>query len=242
MLTIVKETIREIASRLGYVVIPKWRLPNWEFATHLRKIFKIYEIMTVVDVGANEGQYGEFLRREVGFKGLIISVEPQVKCFQELQKKAFKDPKWAALNTAFGAIEEIREFNVMQGTVFSSFLEPNMQLPGNTVTERVAMRVRTLDSVIKEIEALRRIGPIYLKLDTQGFDLEVMKGASASFRQIRALQTEVSVLPIYDNMICWHDAIQTFGDCGFAVSGLWPVVHTSRLEVIEFDCVMVRRN
>ena len=241
MLKATKNSIQYIADRLGYLLMPKWRLPNLNLANHLRELFKLYEITCVFDVGANTGQYRRFLREEVGFKGLIVSIEPQKECFKEMLREAESDSAWTVLNTALGPSEESRKFNVMKSSFLSSFLEPNASAINNKIQQSISMQMRTLDSVAAEITASRPIGPIYLKLDTQGFDLEVMKGASSTLKSIRALQSEVSVLPLYEDMTPWHDAIQKFGEYGFTVSGLWPVTRTPRLEVIEFDCVMVTR-
>jgi hypothetical protein len=79
----------------------------------------------------------------------------------------------------------------------------------------------------------------YLKLDTQGYDVEVLKGGAAVMQKIVALQSECSVQPIYEGMLNFSDSIAFIESFGFQLSGIFPVV-TIRHRLIEFDCVMVR--
>ena len=232
-----------VIESLGYHVIPKWRLPTLDFANHLSDVFSRFDISCVLDVGANRGQYARFLRHGVGFRGKIISFEPIEDCCKELRQHAAKDGNWIVVNCALGAEEETRAFNVMVGDSLSSFLLPNNETQKfpyayrNQIVKKVPVQVRRLDGLVAQLGIT---GPIYLKMDTQGFDLEVVKGADMAMTLVSALQSEVSIHPIYHEMPNWCSAIETFNRLGFEVSGLWPVSRGPDLEVIEFDCVMVR--
>jgi FkbM family methyltransferase len=63
----------------------------------------------------------------------------------------------------------------------------------STVVQVETVQVKRLDDVIGEVSAASASRSIYLKLDTQGYDLEVIKGAGATLESVAALQTEVSV-------------------------------------------------
>jgi hypothetical protein len=81
---------------------------------------------------------------------------------------------------------------------------------------------------------------IYLKMDTQGWDLEVLKGAQGALGQVIALQTEVAVQPIYDEMPVMQESIAAIADYGFIPSGFFPVHLDVQMAAIEFDFVAVR--
>ena len=68
-----KDRLAGIAHGLGYTVIPNWRLDTFASAAFLRRLLAHLEIDCVIDVGANAGQYHDFLRSEVGFEGLVAS-------------------------------------------------------------------------------------------------------------------------------------------------------------------------
>ena len=129
--------------------------------------------------------------------------------------------------------------NVMAASVFSSFLQPisgGTYAAGNTVSRVEVVPVSTLDIEFPNLEALRTT---YLKLDTQGFDLEVLRGGRVAAGIIPALQSEVSFKPEY-NMPDYVEAMAEFGRCGFAVADMFLVNAEEADIAVEFDCVMVR--
>lgn len=239
---IIKRVTTQLASVLGYTVIPRWRLEHFDMARKLRELFAYYKIETVIDVGANEGQYRDFLRHEIGFDGLIESFEPIPELSQRLQARASSDPLWKIWPKALGSARGTATINVMAGSDFSSFLNPRKvgtqrQNEKNTVVQVVEVEVSTLDD---ELSSRQGLGQTYLKLDTQGFDLEVLKGARNVIAQIPLLQTEVSFRPYYENMPTYVESIAAFKGGGFAVSDLFLVTSDSKQRAVEFDCIMVR--
>lgn len=77
-------------------------------------------------------------------------------------------------------------------------------------------------------------------MDTQGYDLEVFSGLGEKIRHVIAMQSEVSVIPIYKKMPAWIESISVFEKQGFQVVGLFPVTRDF-LCVIEYDCLLIRR-
>ncbi len=80
-----------IAGKFDCTVIPRWRLPQRELAIHLRKVFDLYDVQAVIDIGANRGQYRDFLRLEVGYNGVIHSFEPVATLYDSLIERAHHD-------------------------------------------------------------------------------------------------------------------------------------------------------
>jgi hypothetical protein len=129
----------------------------------------------------------------------------------------------------------------MAASVFSSFLEPRHAAgfrKGNSVVRSEIVPVSTLDAEFPDLDALRTS---YLKLDTQGYDLEVLRGGPVAASVIPALQSEVSFEPIYENMPSYIDAMAEFSRCGFAVADMFVVNQNDAGIAVEFDCLMVRR-
>lgn len=231
---------------MGYTAIANWRVERYPEAVFLQKLLRMLQIDCVFDVGANRGQYHDFLRSQVAYEGYIVSFEPIPHYVDFLHNRAQEDDKWIIEGYALGSAAGTASFNVMANTSFSSFLEPDHSAVSwfensNAVQERVEVAVKTLDSTLDAFE--RRLGTtnFYLKLDTQGFDMEVVRGAAQSMPKIRALQTEASVKPIYQSMPDYLTSIQTLQSLGFELSGIFPnnVDHFPLL--IEFDCYMIAR-
>jgi FkbM family methyltransferase len=236
--------LQRAARAAGYELIPSWRFGHLGLSTHLHDLFERLAIDCVLDVGANCGQYGRFLRTEVGYRGYIASFEPQSAALKELQARAHHDSLWKVFGVALGREAGELPLNVMQESAFTSFLSPDpsavpMLAHLNSVVQVEMVPVRRLDDMMDQVRAGSGCHSIYLKLDTQGYDLEVIKGASTTLGSIAALQTEVSVLPIYRYMPDWLTSLQTLKENSFDVTGLFPVSQDPALRVVEFDCVAV---
>lgn len=215
-------------------------------AMKTRRIFDLLNIECVLDVGANLGQSRDFFRLEVGFEGPIHSFEPVANLVEQLKQRQSADPFCYVHPFALGSHNGEKDINVMAATVFSSFLQPNHKsVPEftsmNTVksTERVA--VRRLDDLLTQELSRVDLSRTFLKLDTQGFDLEVLKGGALAISKIPALQTEVSFQPVYEGMPSFRDSLDAFGGAGFVVSDIFLVSEDRDFVASEFDCLMVRR-
>ncbi len=231
--------IERFAAQCGYVIIPQWRVQSFPLAARLRQLFARHAIETVIDVGANQGQYRDFLRNQVGFTGRIESFEPTPELVARLHEKARGDRDWTIHPIALGGAEGELQLNLMQETVLNSFRQPTQVSSGfgGVILGTTMVPVRTLDSVFGDRVGLERT---YLKLDTQGYDLEVLKGGPLVVAKIPALQTEVSMVPLYETMPDYGETVDAFVVRGFAVADMFLVVANRHDVALEFDCVMVR--
>jgi FkbM family methyltransferase len=234
-----------LARLLGLKLVGVRDMHAHALAEHLRLLFRHLRIDCVFDVGANAGQYYRLLRREVGYRGLVVSFEPVPALAAQLARKAVRDPLWIVRPVALGATPGTMSINVMAASVFSSFLPPDHTHTATVGSQNIVERVQpvavdTLDRVAAEILQSHPVRSAYLKLDTQGFDLEVFKGAQATLPIVAALQSELSFVPIYVGMPPWREALDTYSAAGFAVSALFPVNQDEKLRLLEADCVLVR--
>lgn len=241
---ILKINTGRLLERFGYGLVPSWMLPDLPLANHLRELFNILDIDFVLDVGANTGQYRDFLRDTVGYDGFIVSFEPVMKNVEILNQRAQLDTKWLIYNFALGAEENEVPINVMDTNSFSSFLTPSNSVlddfsSQNNVNYQEIVKVKRLDDILPDLIKNHQINNVYLKMDTQGYDLEVFKGALHLLPSIKALQTELSVKQIYEGMPDYITAIQTLNKHSFDITGMYPVSRDRILRVVEFDCVMI---
>ena len=95
--------------------------------------------------------------------------------------------------------------------------------------------------------AVRRAGEgvdsprTYLKLDTQGYDLQAFAGAGDRVKELVGMQSEVSQVPLYDGMPHMTEQLATYEAAGFGLTGMFPVIlDRPTMRVIEFDAIMVR--
>lgn len=212
-------------------------------SAQLPEIFDMYGVNCVIDVGAHEGEYAMRLR-DGGYTGRIVSFEPVPRAFEELARKAADDPGWIVHELALGREESRTTMNAVPGTLSS--LRPPTEFGARRYRrlqdpEPVEVEVRRLDGMLDElIDGLDDPRP-YLKLDTQGFDLDVFAGAGDRVADFVAMQSELAMVEIYEGMPRFPDALAVYEAAGFQVAAMYPVSRQSKTaRVLEFDCVMVR--
>lgn len=240
----ISSVINKIFGAFGYSLIPKWRLERHEFSSFVRRVFCDCGIDCVYDIGANRGQYHDFLRYEVGFDGPIFSFEPVADLYNKLQDRSRKDPLWHVFPFALGSVTGERVINVMASDDFSSFCAPSDNhisdfVDSNKILKKESVRVRRFEDVFGEINEHYGFSHPYMKIDTQGFDLEVIRGAGNSLADIAVIQCEVSVIPIYIGMPDYINTLSTLKNLGFDLAGLFSVTRDARLRVIEFDSISI---
>jgi FkbM family methyltransferase len=217
-------------------------LSSASYILQRRGIFEEFSIDLVLDVGANVGRFGRDLR--TFYRGDIISFEPVSAAFRSLARTAARDPLWRCCNVALGSQDTVKIINVARNLVFSSFLETNAfaEQSFGEASRRVReemVSVRRLDGLLDEIVPDFANRRVFLKLDTQGFDTEVINGLGSMLGNVSVLQSEVSVMSIYEGMSHWTDSISCYEKEGFELAGLYPVTLVSG-RVVEFDCLMAR--
>ncbi|MER6969263.1 FkbM family methyltransferase, partial [Streptomyces halstedii] len=103
------------------------------------------------------------------------------------------------------------------------------------------IEVRRLDGMMdKALDGITDPRP-YLKMDTQGYDLEVFAGAGERVAEFVGMQSEVAALRLYEGSPRMDEAIALYEENGFEITGMYPVTREEATgRVVEFDCVMVR--
>ncbi|WP_375501441.1 FkbM family methyltransferase [uncultured Jatrophihabitans sp.] len=220
-------------------------------ARHVTWLLARYDVDLVLDVGANTGQYGQNLRRS-GYRGRIASFEPVPHFADAVDKLAANDSQWSVYRIALGSSEGTVPIRVQR--TFSSLLPASDYGKGRFGTLRdfadkdehvVDVPLRRLETMLDDLVAdvHRADGApprVFLKMDTQGFDLETFRGLGDRVSDIVGLQSEVALLLIYEGMPRMPEALATYESAGFEISGMYPVTTEPDGRVIEYDCVMVR--
>lgn len=206
--------------------------------THLRVLLRQLNVDCVLDVGANRGQFATELR-QIGFSGYIVSFEPLRREFAALEAAFCNDARWRGFNVALGREDGTAEINVFADlTVMSSLLQP---LGRQRSIERERIEIRSLDRLFVQLSGEVPASRVFLKMDTQGFDLEVFAGSQDVLPFIVGLQSELSVRPIYEGMPHYLDALKTYEAAGFELHNLTIVSRASEGGLQELNCFMCRR-
>lgn len=235
--------IERFGSKSFAIIDKECREDAWfSYRAQIRSIIEKFEINVVLDVGANEGQFAQQLRSF--YLGEILSFEPVAFVFEKLAKAASTDPNWHVYKLALGSQESTQTINVSDSTDFSSLLRTNdycIHRFGDRAQGKreEVVSVRRLDELLEKIAPDIENKRIFLKMDTQGYDLEVFKGLGNKLKHVIAIQSEVSLISIYEGMPHWTESISIYEKAGFGVVGMFPVNRDSG-RIIEYDCLLVR--
>lgn len=197
--------------------------PSSHPQARLLRLIETNGIGLVLDVGANGGQYAGELR-EGGYRGRIVSYEPLTEAYRTLTGQCAGDAAWEARQLALGAQPGSAEINIAGNSTSSSLLEmlPThlSAAPHSKYIGTETIRVDTVDRQLPDLGTWD--GEIWLKVDTQGFEGEVLKGAIASLPKIRCVQLEMSLAPLYGGSETFDSLLATMKAAGYRLVGLQP--------------------
>lgn len=198
-------------------------------------------VRTFLDVGANEGQFGEDLLR-TGWTGRIVSFEPTSAAYARLAARAARYEHWTvAPRVAVGAAEGEAEINIAINSVSSSLLQVDRRstdvAPASGFEAKEKVPVRPLDAMLApDWEA-----PFGLKIDTQGFEMEVLKGAAATLDRTSVVSLELSLVELYEGGAKLAEVYGFMEEAGFRCISLVEVFSDfARHEVLQVDGTFVR--
>ncbi len=213
---------------------------------HLSLLFKRLKIDVVLDIGANEGQFGSHLRR-LNYTGEIHSFEPVTQTYQALINTAKNDQHWHTHHLALGDKAGIKNINVSQNSQYSSFHSASaisQDYLGSAIQHKntESVSITTLDKFFRENSSLFKAKNIFLKMDTQGFDLAVITGAINSIQHITGILSEIAFSPLYNEAPDHIDAFKQYQALGFNVTGIYPT-HQDKttLNLLEVECYLVNQ-
>ncbi|MDT4920199.1 MAG: hypothetical protein QOI15_1101 [Pseudonocardiales bacterium] len=180
-------------------------------------------IDTVLDIGANAGQFGTLLRQS-RFTGLIHSVEPLRSAYDQLAAVAAADPHWNVQRAAVSAEPGTLTMNVSSNSVSSSVLPMLERHASAAPSAQYVTQEEVPATTVDEIVAATGLEPerTLLKVDVQGYEREVLDGASKTLPTFRAVRTEMSLVPLYDGQALMPEIVDLLGRHGFELWFIEP--------------------
>lgn len=217
--------------------------PSSDPALQLLQSINRFEVDLVLDVGANTGQFASALRSS-GFRGELVSFEPLLEAHRELSRAAGRDAGWHIHpRCAIGDHDGEIEINIAKNSVSSSVL-PMLEAHSSAAADSAYVGAEKVP-----IFKLNSVAPAYLgksrrpflKIDTQGFEWQVLDGASEILPKMQGIHCELSLVPLYEGQRLWMDMIRRIEKEGFK---LWSIQqgfidpHDGR--TLQVDAVFMR--
>lgn len=222
---------RAIYRRLGLLRVGRRR------ARDLFDFIETRKIDAVIDVGAHTGEFGLSLRTG-GYRGRMISFEPVESSFTELSKNARGDHNWEIHRCAVGMTSGQGSIHVSELSIFSSILPlsevATLHDSRMKIDHAESVPVVTLDETAASIS-----GNILLKVDTQGYERQVLDGGRETLRRCLGVLMELPAIHTYSGDWEFHEALAYMHQAGFILAQAQPVnYHTrDRASAVDFDCL-----
>lgn len=235
-----KQTAKKIFQKAGLTIT--------RYPTHDQKrrilAYDNFKIDTLLDVGANSGQYAGLIR-ELGFVGTIHSFEPTTSAFNILNKKSKSDKNWNVHKLAIGTNTGEVEINISENSFSSSILDIETlhvdSAPASRYISKEKVKIDTIDNLFPELT--KNSNSVYLKIDTQGYESEVLKGADKSLRSIKCIQLEMSMVPLYKNEWLFDDMMDYLKKKNFGLYTIEPEFYNpSTGQLLQADAIFYNKN
>jgi FkbM family methyltransferase len=184
---------------------------------HAGTLKRISNLTTIVDIGANKGQFLlEALRWHPKAKYIVFEPLPEecaaiTRCFNALEVYPF----------ALGAKDQATVLNVSAASDSSSLLEQtdrqSENFPWAKSTQKILVTMKRLDSVLAAAAIVR---PAFCKIDVQGYELEVLKGFGELIDCFDYFVIELSNVPFYEGQCNTADVISFLNQRSFIVADI----------------------
>lgn len=227
-----RKTLRKVG-----IDVHKYR-PQIDRLTWLKSL----NIRSVLDVGANTGQFAEEIRKSLP-EAFIYSFEPLNDCFKALEASRANDAKFKAFNYALGDSDGTSTINRSSYSLSSSLLpmaDSHKELfPHTKDNTPEKIEVRKMDGIFSEIPLEENI---LIKVDTQGYEDRVIIGGPNTFSKAKVLIMEVSFVALYNGQPLFDNIYQKLKSLGFLYNGsLHQKINPKTGEVIFEDAIFVRQ-
>jgi FkbM family methyltransferase len=210
--------LRRIGVAADAMASARWEPHLWSSRLTLLPEGELTRIRTVVDVGCHVGDWtATVLKLAVPEQVIAIEADPHVA--EGVRKRFASDERVTVLPTAVGNQPGVVEFNVGTSTRTSSVLKPTAdttsELDGFATSRKVEVPLTTLDQALSEVHDVS-----LLKLDVQGYELQVLRGAESVLGRTKWVLIEVNFLQKYHGQAMFDDVHQALREAGFALVGM----------------------
>ena len=190
-------------------------------------------VSSVIDVGANEGQYASMLRN-IGFRGNIYSYEPLKEPWSLLNKKASRDSKWtvAERSAVVASNDDLVTLFETDDSVSSSILSPLDGQKFSTV-KKVQCPAVNINQVLNSHCDCK-----LLKLDVQGFEASLIEGIDPGVSYFpQFLQLELAISQTYDGEKLYETVNSFLFELGYTPIFIFPGVADDKGRIVQVECV-----
>lgn len=238
-----KKLLRKIARYFG-VEITRHR-PSTSAQGQIRKALELAGINVVFDIGANEGQFARGIR-EYGFQGKIVSFEPLSSARKKMLACSVRDDNWhvheqAAIGDQDGEAEIYIAGNSVSSSLLPMLKSHSSAALGSAYVAAERVPISKLDSIANQY--LSPAANLFIKIDTQGFEWQVLDGGYETLNQALGVLCELSLVPLYEAQRLWLEIVERLDNEGFILWAVQPGFTDPRTgQSLQMDGIFLRKS
>jgi len=203
------------------------------------KWMKSFNFSTVIDIGANSGQFSQSIRKAMPYIP-IIAFEPIDAEYNKLMSKFRKDNNFQAYNIALGNKTGVIDFEINEFSPTSSFLEytdnQRSYFPITGKTKKSKVKIKKIDDVLKF-----KNNDVLLKIDVQGFEKEVILGGLELLKHVSVIYIECSFKEFYKDQPLFEDIHNILSQNSFYFRGIGDKLEgNSDEEILQVDAIFIK--
>lgn len=236
-----KRAVQRIIRKLGYNV--RVYTPVSDVFDNLIWHARQRSVHTILDVGANIGQFAGRCF-ESGWRSKLVSFECLKEAHDYLEEVSAGNENWkiaprAAIGSSVGATKVNLASNSQSSSLLPVATAPHRSAPNAVYIEQQEVTIETLD---RPVPQMGLTAPFLLKMDVQGFEAEVLKGASKTLSATAIIYTEMSLVPLYEGEVDFTVLSRQIMDSGFRRIGIYPGYWDGETqEIVQVDAIFVRQ-
>jgi FkbM family methyltransferase len=235
-----KKIINDCIRLTGYQLI-KVPYSNKKIRSGSYKWLQNFEIRSVFDVGANEGQFAKIISRILP-AARIYSFEPLNNSFKKLKSNLANNNRIKIFNFALG--DEERE-----STIYRSEFSASSSIIGMTDLHKEAFPytrnvseekifIKRFDDIVKDLKLEKQL---LMKIDVQGFELKVLKGAEETLKHVAVIILETSFYELYQSQPLFKDIYNYLIGSGFNYFGSLEQIYDERDgKILQSDSIFIK--
>ncbi len=233
-----RKRVKKLLRRTGYDL--RRYQPGGTYLERRMSRIEAAGIDQVIDVGAHAGEYAGSLRHE-GYRGAILSFEPQQSMFQRLSAAAVGDPLWQCRQQAVGSEPGTMSLHISGNEGFSSSLRPMTEAhehgdPSSAYVDTEEVEITTLDTAVEAAADSR----LFLKVDVQGHEAEALAGGHSTLARCQIVEMELGLVELYEGQALFTDLIEAMKDLGFLVADLEPAFSDTKTDrLLQVDALFI---
>lgn len=200
------------------------------------------DFATVLDIGANRGQFALFAMHRFP-QASLMCFEPLPEPRRRLEAVAGRSARVRLFDFAIAALDDVAPFHVSVADDSSSLLpigpRQREEFPDSREQTTITVQVRRLETVLRS-EPLPH--PVLLKIDVQGSELDVLEGAGALLESVDVILIEASFLELYAGQALIDSVWEVLRARGFSCRGIWSVAYGHGGECLQGDLLFARHS